>query len=43
MADLTIVTVGHSTHPVMTEKSAKPHTLTSFAHVDGERIWYPAG
>ncbi|WP_145379318.1 DUF488 domain-containing protein, partial [Staphylococcus epidermidis] len=28
---------------IMTEKSAKPHTLTSFARVDGERIWYPAG
>lgn len=28
---------------IMTEKSAKPHTLTSFARVDGERIWYPEG
>ena len=27
---------------IMTEKSAKPHTLTSFARVDGERVWYPA-
>jgi uncharacterized protein (DUF488 family) len=26
---------------IMTEKSAKPHTLTSFARVDGERVWYP--
>jgi uncharacterized protein (DUF488 family) len=28
---------------IMTEKSAKPHTLTSFARVDGVRVWYPAG
>ena len=28
---------------IMTEKSAKPHTLTSFARVEGERVWYPAG
>ncbi|QDW30965.1 DUF488 domain-containing protein [Arthrobacter sp. KBS0702] len=27
---------------IMTEKSAKPHTLTSFARVDGHRVWYPA-
>ena len=27
---------------IMTEKSAKPHTLTSFARVDGQRVWYPA-
>jgi uncharacterized protein (DUF488 family) len=27
---------------IMTEKSAKPHTLTSFARVDGVRVWYPA-
>ena len=27
---------------IMTEKTAKPHTLTSFARVDGERVWYPA-
>ncbi|WLQ07335.1 DUF488 domain-containing protein [Arthrobacter oryzae] len=27
---------------IMTEKSAKPHTLTSFARVDGNRVWYPA-
>jgi uncharacterized protein (DUF488 family) len=27
---------------IMTEKSAKPHTLTSFARVEGERVWYPA-
>ena len=26
---------------IMTEKTAKPHTLTSFARVDGERVWYP--
>jgi len=26
---------------IMTEKSAKPHTLTSFARVDGHRLWYP--
>lgn len=26
---------------IMTEKSAKPHTLTSFARVDGQRLWYP--
>jgi hypothetical protein len=28
---------------IMTEKSAKPHTLTSFAHVDRDRVWYPGG
>jgi uncharacterized protein (DUF488 family) len=28
---------------IMTEKSAKPHTLTSFARVEGDRVWYPAG
>ena len=28
---------------IMTEKSAKPHTLTPFARVDGQRVWYPAG
>ena len=28
---------------IMTEKSAKAHTLTSFARVEGERVWYPAG
>lgn len=27
---------------IMTETSAKPHTLTSFARVEGERVWYPA-
>ncbi|MGO4119597.1 DUF488 domain-containing protein [Arthrobacter sp. YAF16] len=27
---------------IMTAKSAKPHTLTSFARVDGHRVWYPA-
>ncbi|CAN7519592.1 DUF488 domain-containing protein [Arthrobacter sp. LjRoot14] len=27
---------------IMTEKSAKPHTLTSFARVEEERVWYPA-
>jgi uncharacterized protein (DUF488 family) len=27
---------------IMTEKSAKPHTLTSFARVEGKRVWYPA-
>lgn len=26
---------------IMTPKSAKPHTLTSFAHVDGTTISYP--
>ena len=26
---------------IMTEKSAKPHTLTTFARVDGHRLWYP--
>ena len=26
---------------IMTEKSAKPHTLTSFARVEGKRVWYP--
>ncbi|MCB5282766.1 hypothetical protein BJQ89_02528 [Arthrobacter sp. ES1] len=27
---------------IMTEKSTKPHALTSFARVDGLRLWYPA-
>jgi uncharacterized protein (DUF488 family) len=27
---------------IMTEKSAKPHTLTSFARVEGKRVCYPA-
>ena len=27
---------------IMTEKSATPHTLTAFARVEGERVWYPA-
>jgi uncharacterized protein (DUF488 family) len=27
---------------IMTEKSAKAHTLTSFAQVAGKRVWYPA-
>ena len=27
---------------IMTEKSARPHTLTAFARVEGERVWYPA-
>jgi uncharacterized protein (DUF488 family) len=26
---------------IMTQKSVKAHTLTSFARVDGERITYP--
>ncbi|AXJ08712.1 DUF488 family protein [Arthrobacter sp. PM3] len=26
---------------IMNEKSAKPHTLTSFARVEGTRVWYP--
>ena len=26
---------------IMTERSAKPHTLTSFAHVEGTRLVYP--
>ena len=28
---------------IMTEKSAKPHTLTPFARVEGVRVWYPEG
>ena len=27
---------------IMSEKSARPHTLTPFARVEGQRIWYPA-
>lgn len=27
---------------IMTESSAPPHKLTSFAKVDGSRVWYPA-
>jgi uncharacterized protein (DUF488 family) len=26
---------------IMSGKSAKPHTLTPFAHVEGTRVWYP--
>lgn len=26
---------------IMSATSAKPHTLTSFARVDGRRVWYP--
>lgn len=26
---------------IMTEKSTKPHVLTSFAKVEGTRVWYP--
>lgn len=26
---------------IMSATSVKPHTLTSFARVDGERLWYP--
>ncbi|MET3923856.1 DUF488 domain-containing protein [Arthrobacter sp. UYEF20] len=26
---------------IMSGTSAKPHTLTSFAHVEGTRVWYP--
>jgi uncharacterized protein (DUF488 family) len=28
---------------IMTEKSAKPHTLTPFARVEEVRVWYPEG
>ena len=27
---------------IMSPTSTKPHTLTSFAKVDGERVWYPS-
>jgi uncharacterized protein (DUF488 family) len=27
---------------IMSRSSAKPHTLTTFAQVDGDRVWYPA-
>ena len=27
---------------IMSRTSAKPHTLTSFARVEGNRVWYPA-
>lgn len=26
---------------IMSETSTTPHTMTSFANVDGERVWYP--
>lgn len=26
---------------IMSRTSTKPHTMTSFARVDGERVWYP--
>lgn len=32
---------GIDVEDIMTEKSVKPHTLTSFAQVDGTRIIYP--
>ena len=27
---------------IMSPTSTKPHTMTSFAKVDGDRVWYPA-
>lgn len=32
---------GMSVVDIMSKTSAKPHTLTSFARVDGLRVWYP--
>lgn len=29
------------TKDIMSLTSTKPHTLTPFAHVDGDRVWYP--
>ena len=26
---------------IMSATSTKPHTLTSFAKVEGQRVWYP--
>lgn len=26
---------------IMSRTTAKPHTMTSFARVDGDRVWYP--
>lgn len=33
---------GVEVRDIMSRTSTKPHTLTSFARVDGERLWYPA-
>jgi uncharacterized protein (DUF488 family) len=32
---------GVAVYDIMSETSTKPHTLTNFARVDGERVWYP--
>lgn len=29
-------------HDIMSRTSTKPHSMTSFAAVDGPRVWYPA-
>lgn len=33
---------GIEVQDIMSPTSTKPHTLTAFAKVDGERVWYPA-
>lgn len=33
---------GIEVQDIMSATSTKAHTLTSFAQVDGERVWYPA-
>jgi uncharacterized protein (DUF488 family) len=32
---------GFQVADIMSLTSTKPHTLTSFAKVDGDRVWYP--
>jgi uncharacterized protein (DUF488 family) len=41
VADALIVR-GIPVRHIMTGKDAKPHTLTKFAHVDGDRVTYPS-
>jgi uncharacterized protein (DUF488 family) len=36
-----LLTHGFDVEDIMTATSTKPHTMTSFAHVDGTRITYP--
>jgi uncharacterized protein (DUF488 family) len=32
---------GIAVEDIMSETSTKPHQMTKFASVDGERVWYP--
>ncbi|MEO7904196.1 MAG: DUF488 domain-containing protein [Candidatus Saccharimonadales bacterium] len=41
VGDALVVRGGVQVRDIMTPTSAKPHTLTSFASVDGNRVFYP--